>query len=389
MTLVKQNTAASRQPLLNETQLAERIFQHIDHGTTDLGDTVWQAPVEHYLSLERFEAECALIRRYPTPFCPSTALLDNGSYIARKAAGNPLLVVRGDDGRVRAFINACRHRGMQVAEGSGCAKAFSCPYHAWTYGLDGTLKGVPGQDGFPGLDRSQRGLKEVAALERGGIVYVQQDGEIDPRQLDDALDYFEADQVLFDQRVLTDRANWKLLYETLMEGYHIKSLHRDSFYPFGFNNLNVVETFGPHSRVVYPFQRIEQIRSLEPSQRKVGGLVTSVYMLFPNASISVLSKHANLVILEPVSPTQSQWVIYSVVNSSHSDNPISVEEAQRDAAFVNDSGQEEDRAAATAIQETLASGANTHLTFGYFEKAIVHFHQQLEQALTTRSASQN
>jgi phenylpropionate dioxygenase-like ring-hydroxylating dioxygenase large terminal subunit len=278
---------------------------------------------------------------------------------------------------------------MQVAEGSGCAKAFSCPYHAWTYGLDGTLKGVPGQDGFPGLDRSQRGLKEVAALERGGIVYVQQDGEIDPRQLDDALDYFEADQVLFDQRVLTDRANWKLLYETLMEGYHIKSLHRDSFYPFGFNNLNVVETFGPHSRVVYPFQRIEQIRSLEPSQRKVGGLVTSVYMLFPNASISVLSKHANLVILEPVSPTQSQWVIYSVVNSSHSDNPITIEEAQRDAAFVNDSGQEEDRAAATAIQETLASGANTHLTFGYFEKAIVHFHQQLEQALTTRSASQN
>jgi hypothetical protein len=150
-----------------------------------------------------------------------------------------------------------------------------------------------------------------------------------------------------------------------------------------------VETFGPHSRVVYPFQRIEQIRSLEPSQRKVGGLVTSVYMLFPNASISVLSKHANLVILEPVSPTQSQWVIYSVVNSSHSDNPITIEEAQRDAAFVNDSGQEEDRAAATAIQETLASGANTHLTFGYFEKAIVHFHQQLEQALTTRSASQN
>ena len=76
MTLVKQNTAASRQPLLDEAQLAERIFQHIDHGTTDLGDTVWQTPVEHYLSLERFEAECALIRRYPTPFCPSTALLD-------------------------------------------------------------------------------------------------------------------------------------------------------------------------------------------------------------------------------------------------------------------------------------------------------------------------
>ena len=367
--------------LLDETALAERIFEHIDAGTTDLGDTVWREPVSHYLSQERFEEECALIRRYPTPFCPSAALPEQGSYLARMAAGNPIVVTRDGDGSVSAFINACRHRGMQVAEGSGCAKALSCPYHGWTYGLDGTLKGIPGQSGFPELDREQHGLKAVAAIEQGGIIYVQQEGNIDPRRLTHALDYFSPNQPLFDQKVLTDSANWKLLYETLMEGYHIKSLHRESFYPFGYDNLNVVETFGPHSRVVYPFQRIEQLREVPPSDRNLTGLVTSVYMLFPNASISVLSKHTNLVILEPVSPTESQWVIYSLINTSPDGKPFDLEDAKRDAAFVNDSGQEEDRAAAAAIQRTLASGANSHLTFGHFEKAIVHFHQRLAEYL--------
>ena len=374
-------SATRSTPLLDDASLAERIFQHIDDGTTDLGDSVWREPVSHYLSRERFEAECALIRRHPTPFCPSAALPEKGSYLARLAAGNPIIVTRGDDGEVSAFINACRHRGMQVAAGSGCAKALSCPYHGWTYGLDGALKGVPGQSGFPDLDREQHGLKSVSVMELGGIVYVQQEGNIDPTQLTHALGYFASDQPMFDQQVLTDAANWKLLYETLMEGYHIKSLHRESFYPFGFDNLNVAETFGPHSRVVYPFQRIEQIRSSRAEDRKLNGLVTSVYMLFPNASISVLSKHSNLVILEPVSPTQSQWVIYSMVNKAPDGSPITFEEAKRDAAFVSDSGQEEDRAAATAIQEALPSGANSHLTFGHFEKAIVHFHQQLERAL--------
>jgi len=372
---------AKQDLLLDEGALAERIFQHIDAQTTALGEAMWREPVSHYLSHERFEAECAVIRRHPTPFCPSAALPQQGSYLARVAAGNPIVVSRDDVGTVRAFINACRHRGMQVAEGSGCAKALSCPYHGWTYGLDGTLKGIPGQAGFPALDRDQHRLVEISAIERGGIIYVQQEGEIDPSTLEYALDYFSADQPLFEQKVLTDSANWKLLYETLMEGYHIKSLHRESFYPFGYDNLNVVETFGPHSRVVYPFQRIEQMRDVPPNERNLTGLVTSVYMLFPNASISVLSKHTNLVILEPISPSESRWVIYSLINTAPDGTLFSLEEAQRDAVFVNDSGQEEDRAAAAAIQQTLASGANSHFTFGHFEKAIVHFHEQLERAL--------
>jgi len=367
--------------LLDDQQAIERIFSHIDNGTTDLGDTVWREPVEHYHSQDRFDAEIALLRRLPVPFCPSAALPEPGSFVARSAAGTPLVVSRGKEGKVRAFINACRHRGMQVAEGSGCAKAFTCPYHAWTYNLDGELKSIPGRSGFGDLDPAEHGLAEVHAAEVGGLVYVCQDGVIDTGALGGGIEYLSPEQLMFETEEMFDEANWKLLNETAQEGYHIKSLHRETFYPYGLDNTTLVETYGANSRIIFPFRRIEKLRDVAPDQRLLSGVATSVYHLFPNVSISVLSKHTNLVILEPLSPTRTQWVIYRMFNRQTGDEPISLEEAQRDARFVNDFGQDEDRVAARAIQQTAASPANTHFTFGHFEKAIVNFHQHLSQHL--------
>ena len=368
--------------LLNDDQAIDRIFTHIDNGTTDLGDTIWKEPVENYYSLERFNAEIALLRKLPIAYCPSAALPQNGSYIARNASKTPLLVVRGEDGEVRAFINACRHRGMQVATGSGCKKkAFVCPYHAWTYSLEGKLKRIPGEEGFPDLNKDDHGLVEVSAIEKGGIVYVQQDGQIDINSLEKCLNYFTDDQEMFQQGEVTDKANWKLLTETLLEGYHIKSLHRDTFYPYGLDNINLVETFGPNSRVIFPFKRIEKLRDLQPNERKIKGTVTAVYHLFPNASVSLLSKHSNLTIMEPIAPNQVKLVTYLMTNPQTKGSTANLEDARRDALFVNESGQDEDREAARAIQETVTAPANTHLTFGYFEKAIVNFHSHLSKHL--------
>ena len=136
--------------LLDDQQAIERIFTHIDNGTTDLGDTVWRQPVEHYHSQERFDAEMAMLRSRPVPFCPSAAIPDKGSYIARQSAGTPLVVVRGKDGQVRAFINACRHRGMQVASGSGCSHVpLSAPIMHGFITLTASLKLFQVRRGFP------------------------------------------------------------------------------------------------------------------------------------------------------------------------------------------------------------------------------------------------
>ena len=367
--------------LLNDQEAIERIFTHIDNGTTDLGDTVWREPVENYHSQERFDAEIALLRSLPIPFCPSVALPEKGSYIARKSAGTPLVVARGKDGKVRAFINACRHRGMQVASGSGRAQAFVCPYHAWSYGLDGSLKAIPGEEGFPGLATEDHGLVEVSAMEKGGLIYVMQKGEISPEMLENSRDYFSPGQQLFKQSENTDQANWKLLTETLLEGYHIKSLHKKSFYPYGLDNVNLVETYGANARVTFPFRRIEKLRDVPADKRRASGMLTSVYHLFPNASVSVLSKHSNLTIMEPLSPSSTQMVIYLVTPDQTVENPIPLEDVERDAQFVNESGQDEDREAACLIQQTVTAEANSHLTFGYFEKAIVNFHKHLSDRI--------
>ncbi len=364
-------------PLLSDQAVIERVFNHIDNNTTDLGETVWREPADNYYSQARFDAEIAMLKRIPVAYCPSAALPDKGSYIARASAGTPLVVVRGLDGEVRAFINACRHRGMQVAKGSGCSRAFVCPYHAWTYNLEGNLRHIPGQEGFPGVDPQQHGLVEVSAREKGGIVYVMQKGEITEEMLADCLDYFSPEQQMFETEDMVDEANWKILNETLMEGYHIKSLHSETFYPYGLDNINLVETYGANSRVTFPFRRIEKMRDIAPDQRRIDGLVTSVYLLFPTASVSVLSKHTNLAILEPLSPSSSRWVLYRMVNRAVDGEDIPLQEAQRDALFVGDSGQKEDREAARAIQQSVSSNANTHFTFGHFESAIVNFHQHL------------
>ena len=373
------STIATR--LLSDQAVFERVFNHIDNSTTDLGERVWREPSDNYYSQERFDAEIAMLKRLPVAYCPSAALPDKGSYIARSSAGTPLVVVRGLDGVVRAFINACRHRGMQVASGSGCSRAFVCPYHAWTYNLEGNLKHIPGQEGFPGVDAKQHGLVEVSAREKGGIVYVMQRGEITEDMLEDCLDYFSPEQQMFETEEMVDEANWKILNETLMEGYHIKSLHSETFYPYGLDNINLVEIYGANSRVTYPFRRIEKMRDVAPDQRRIDGLVTSVYLVFPTASVSVLSKHTNLAILEPLSPTSSRWVLYRMVNRAVDGKDIPLEEAQRDALFVGDSGQIEDREAARAIQQSVSSSGNTHFTFGHFESAIVNFHQHLAKYL--------
>lgn len=371
-------------PAMDDQSVAQRVLDHIAKGTTDLGDTVWREPVANYRSPDRLKAEMEqVLRRSPIPFCPSAALPEVGSYIAREAAGVPLIVVRGVDGKVRAFRNACRHRGMQVAEGSGCARAFVCRYHAWTYNLEGMLRHIPHEEGFPGFDKEAHPLVPVTATERFGLVFVTQD---EPARGGDPLEGLDKliapDQRLFATAERDFDVNWKIFLESFIEGYHIKSTHPESFLPYGFDNLNVIDLFGRNSRVTYPFQRIKKLAKVPPQERRVEGLLTYVYHLFPNVLITVLSRHTNVVILEPMGVDRTRQFTYTLTNGG-GDDPAAIAEAKRDAEFVGNTGALEDRAVVQAIQRGMASGANDAFTFGHFESAIVHFHRTLTATLAS------
>lgn len=367
---------ASASGYLSDGQVMQRLFDHIDRKTTDRADGVWHEPVQNYRSATRLERERALLRRRWSAFCPSAALAAAGTYVAREAAGVPLLVVRGDDGVVRAFRNACRHRGNLLADGAGCARGFMCRYHGWTYTLEGALRHVPHEDGFPGLDKRDHGLVPLPAREALGLVFVAQDAAA-------TWDY-EGLPVLADPALGLHRyeeteiaSNWKVLTEGFLEGYHLRATHADTFYPRQYDNLTVVEHLGPHNRITFPYRAIEKQRALDPAVRDPRRALTFLYHLFPNAVVATFPGFRALVVMEPLAVDRTRLHTWTLAPADATARDADLATA---VAFA-DRGIDEDRDMARAIQRGMASGGNTHFVFGLFEGALTHLHRGLHAAL--------
>jgi len=366
--------------LLDDPAVVERILDHIDNQTTDLGEESWREPVENYRCERRFAAELEVLRRYPTPFCPSAAVAEPGAYLARSAAGTPLLAVRGSDGRVGVFRNACRHRGTQLADGMGCKNALVCRYHGWTYGLDGSLRHVPHEDGFPGLDKSSHGLARVESTELRGVVFVTQDEPpVDDAHLEDLPSLIPPGYrlLLTDEREIP--ANWKIIAEGFLEGYHIRTTHAGTFYPLQYDNLNVVESFGRNNRIAFPYRAIEKLRSVPREQRSADGKLTYVYHMFPNVMVATFPGRIFMVVLEPLTTERTTQMLYLLTDQKPDD--AGAQEALARGAELVDAGGAEDREMVCSIQRSIASGANEYFEFGRFEGAIGRFHRALYAAV--------
>ncbi len=377
--------------LIDHAAVVQRIFDHIDHRTTDVGEASWREPVEHYRSPERFAAECELLRRTPTALCPSAALAEPGAYLARDVFGTPILAVRGVDGVVRAFRNACRHRGARLAAGAGCEKAFVCRYHGWTYGLDGALRHVPHEYGFPGLEKEARGLVPLPTRETHGLVLVNQDpaGTLDAG-IDGLPPLLGPGRRLVQATEQEIPANWKLFVESFLEGYHIRATHRGTFYPVQYDNLNVVELFGRNSRIVFPYRSVEKLRGVAVDAEAVEGKLTYVHHLFPNVMVATFPHFVFMVAIEPLAIDRTRAHTYITAAGGASDEAAVPERRFRttsaEGAALIANGAAEDNAVVCAIQQGLASDANEFFEFGRFEEAIGHFHRNLRDALSKNAA---
>src|SRR5918996_2224774 len=128
-----------------------------------------------------YRLEQERIFRRAWQYVAHAALLpEPGSFLARRAGDVPVLVVRGRDGELRAFLNVCRHRGSLLVEGAGTRAAIQCPYHAWTYDLDGSLRRAPRAEREPGFEASELGLVPLALETWGPLVFVNPDREAAP-----------------------------------------------------------------------------------------------------------------------------------------------------------------------------------------------------------------
>jgi choline monooxygenase len=157
-----------------------------------------------------------------------------GQFIRASVAGEPIVVVRGNDGVLRGFYNVCRHHAAAVVtESCGQASLLHCPYHGWNYGLDGSLKGMPEFDGVKNFDRQQNGLVPVTAEIWEKFVFVNLDPKAVPLRdfLGGLVDRIAPLQVsklhYFDSRVYDIHCNWKVFIDNYLDGgYHVPHLHK-------------------------------------------------------------------------------------------------------------------------------------------------------------------
>ena len=275
--------------------LAKRMLELTALDQPDYGEESWETDIGRFTDPVRFELEKQkLFLERPQLIALSADIPENGSYYATEVAGRPILLVRGKDGIARAFLNACRHRGVQIAKGCGKVAGFSCPYHAWTYGIDGSLISVPNRSSFE--EKQLQGLVELPSAEKGGMILVhpQPDGHLDFDEFFGPMQaYLEDFKIESYELIHAYRApaqiNWKHAVDGGLENYHTPFLHKDTFGRMSRNSplsralLHI--PFGSHHALVSPNEAILGLRDIPEEEWPHHCHFTSTNSVFPNTVI--------------------------------------------------------------------------------------------------------
>jgi phenylpropionate dioxygenase-like ring-hydroxylating dioxygenase large terminal subunit len=248
-----------------------------------------------------------LFAGHPQVIGLSGDLPEPGAFITVDDFGMPLLATRDEQGRLRVFLNACRHRGVQVAtEARGKRKHFTCPFHAWTYSTEGNLLRVPRSRDFGPVPPDCNKLRELPATECAGLLWVSPcgDGHIDAEALLGPLareleGLGIADMAYQESATIDMPLNWKLANDTFGESYHIARLHRDTLSQLFHGDALAYETFGRNHRFVLASRQIDNLRQRPEREWRIHDAALLVYYLFPNIQLTVSHLGANLVRIYP------------------------------------------------------------------------------------------
>jgi phenylpropionate dioxygenase-like ring-hydroxylating dioxygenase large terminal subunit len=351
--------------------------------------------VSVYTDPEHAERERqVLFRRYPLLMGFASQWRAPGAFRTDDYAGVPILVTRGRDGKLRAFLNVCRHRGAKVAAADGgTARVFVCPYHAWTYDLSGQVIGIPDERCFPGVRSERTSLTRLPLCEKHGLVWViptpaDEDAtefDIDPwlgGLAPELASYGFGSWAFYDRRIVPESMNWKILVDTFHEGYHIGFLHRDSLTEVLHGNITDFEAFCLNHRLVMPRKKLERLKSEPEESWDLMWNTTIIYALFPNTLLVMQGDHVELTRIFPSEGRVDRAVMDLALYVPKA--PTTDEERthwDRNMQLVLDVVTGEDFPAGRTIQIGLTSGAQTHLVYGRNEPAMIHYHQSMQAVL--------
>jgi phenylpropionate dioxygenase-like ring-hydroxylating dioxygenase large terminal subunit len=368
-------------------EITREIVAHGKQGTIPQTDAIFKVPASHYIDEARWQREIdRVFKRVPLMLAMTAELPNVGDYKAMEAIGMPVLIVRGEDAQVRAFVNMCSHRGSQIAAvGRGTAKRFTCPYHAWTYGTDGALLGVFREKEFGHVDRTCNGLTALPATERAGFIWVTLNPsstlDIDAflAGYDKCLEHFGFDKWHYFSSRVVEGPNWKIAYDGYMDFYHLPILHKNTFGPDMFSQA-MYHAWGPHQRVSTPSAALADVPESEWSD---AALMAGVWTIFPHVSIAGFDGGGRGVMISQLFPGESAQRSYTIQNYLMEREPDAeqTKKAHEQFALLEHVVRDEDYATGLKQQRALATGAKPFVMFGRNEGGGQRFHRFVDELI--------
>lgn len=370
-------------PTDSQLALAEAIVREEERESQG----VTHVPASVYTDPDHWEREnAALFGRLPQVIAPSALLPDAGMAVPHDQTGRPLLITRDTEGKAHVFLNVCRHRGTRLVEGTDiqCAKRLVCPYHAWTYKLDGKLLALPRPDTFPGFEKSEHSLIELPSLEAGGLIWfspVEGADFSDARTLGEDFAAFGMDDLhLFRRKTHEVAGNWKLIMDAFLESYHVTRLHAKTIGPFFKDGITSGDHIGPHARSAVG--RKEELDHVDLTDMEaLRRVITFAYQLLPATIIIPSPDYVNVMVLMPQAHNRTLVEDFMLIPEKPATDKAR-DHWERSWALL-DGGvfASEDFRAAELGQQGLETGAVPQITLGTLETGILRFHETVQEAL--------
>jgi phenylpropionate dioxygenase-like ring-hydroxylating dioxygenase large terminal subunit len=339
-------------------------------------------PAHYYTDSEIFERELKNLWRSTWQMVGRVEDIPHpGDYFTCTLGEEPILVVRDMAGMLSAMHNVCPHRGVRLLDDKGtCKHRITCPYHAWTFGLDGELLGVSQPKLFPNLDKSSIRLLPVKVDTWGGFIFVKPD--IEGESLVEYLaefpqflkhhNYQWEDLREIDRRQYDEPINWKIIVENYVEIYHVPVAHQ--------NSLNLIYDVAnsatlPTGRHLLCAMRYAQRHSGERIEREPNQTAYEGY-IFPNLMINSNDQNVLVFRLTPLSPTRTLWEVL-IYQTPEQQEQYLVDKPSYDVVM------EEDIRICHNLQAAVGSRTYgiKHLALEQEQTGINHFHQTLSEYL--------
>ena len=375
------------------TVLTDELLASFDDSTGPVDEARLLPPVL-YTSPEFFEFERrAIFQREWLCVGRADQLAEPGDFRCITIAGEPLIVVRDADGELRVMSAVCRHRGMVLAEGSGNCRRFTCPYHHWSYGLDGKLLGTPAMDRAVGFDPAEHGLVELKTELWQGFVMANFDPGAAPfsptmAKIDAMLENYglETTTTLEGKTIPGLAWNWKVMMENFNDPYHASRLHGplQTFAPSHMNDFldwddddgaigriqhftDMDSSFNPTKRCLLPV-----FANLTEDQRRRGGFV----LIPPTLALAIVPDEVAYFIISPDGPGHITIHIGYCFESSALNDPMFEYLFEAAEAGVNNFNVQDIYA-----DEMTQKGLNSHLAprgrYSWQEETLVQFNRWL------------